>query len=93
MSNLPTLQQNTLHGFSETAQSLYLTLLDKFQGWNSPSGEMAAFIAADHYERKCGDVLDHILRNAPVWNLPADVMSELSKFFAERWRHNFMGES
>lgn len=85
MSNYSILQRNTLDGFSETAQVLYLKLTDVFQG-----NERKAFAVASFYENRCGNVLDYIMRNSPAHQLDARTISQLSAFFAERWRHNFM---
>jgi hypothetical protein len=88
MSNYSILQQNTLAGLSEPAQFLYLKLLDVFQG-HKASGERKAFLAACLFEDRCAGVLDYILRNMP--GAPDDrTRSELARFHAERWRHNFM---
>jgi dsDNA-binding SOS-regulon protein len=79
---------NTLNGLSETAGELYLKLLDVMQG-HTREGERKAFMSACRYDQKCGEVLDYILRNAP--NAPDErTRIELSRFFAERWRNNFM---
>lgn len=90
MRNLAPLQLNTLAGFSETAGALYLDLLDKFEGWADRTGERKAFWTACRYEQECGEALDYILRENPVHDLDARTMSDLSQFFAARWRNNFM---
>lgn len=90
MSNYTTLQRNTLDGFSESAGCLYFKLLDVFEGHTGGDGERKAFLAADRYERDCAGTLDYILRNGPFPNLDDRTRTELSRFFAERWRHNFM---
>ena len=84
MSNHSILEQNMLYGFSETAGMLYLKLIDVFQGC-----EKKAFLAAYYYECKAGAALDHILTFMP--KAPDEkTKAELSKFFSERWRNNFM---
>jgi len=90
MSNYSTLTENTLMGLSEMAGILYLKLLDAYQGHSSAANERKAFYAACHFDNNAGDVLDYILRNNPVHNLPEKIISELSEFFAARWRNNFM---
>lgn len=89
MSNYTHLQRNTLDGLSEMAGSMYLKLLDVFEGHARVDGERRAFLAANRFEAGCAEVLDYILRNMP---LGADdrTRAELSRFFAERYRHNFM---
>ncbi|MES2783401.1 MAG: hypothetical protein V4657_11435 [Pseudomonadota bacterium] len=84
MSNHSTLERNTLDGFSEAAGILYLKLIDVYQGH-----ERKAFMAACRFEERCAGVLDYILRNGPM-ALDAKTKAELSAFFSERWRHNFM---
>ena len=85
MSNYSILEQNTLAGFSETAGCFYLKLIDVFKG-----DESKAFFVANQYERKVGNVFDYILAYNPVWKADASTKTQLSAFFAERWRHNFM---
>lgn len=87
-SNYAPIHRNTLDGLSETAGFLYMTLVDAFQG-HTRGGERRAFLAACDYDDKCGSALDHIMRRMPGAPSP-EVRSLLSKFFAERWRHNFM---
>ncbi|GGZ02546.1 hypothetical protein [Novosphingobium colocasiae] len=88
MSNYSTLQRNTLAGLSETAGALYLTLLDVFQG-HTRDGERKAFLAACDYDKQVGSTLDRILRHMPGAPGPM-VHAQLSAFFADRWRYNFM---
>lgn len=88
MSNYSILEENTLAGFSETAGCLYLKLLDVFQG-----DERRAFLTACRYEDEAGGVLDYIMLHGPVGptgQLDPITYRELSRFMAERWRHNFM---
>jgi len=82
MGNYSNLQLNTLGGFSESAGLLYLELTDALRS------EVDAFRAACRYERECGAVLEHIL----VHGMDVDpaTKTELAKFMAARWRHNFM---
>ena len=98
MSNMTVLQQNTLAGLSETAGMLYLALVDKYQGHRAGPGERRAFMEAAKYDERTGNVIDYILTNCPLdhWAdtprpLPQRARTELSSFFAERWRHNFIG--
>lgn len=83
-NNLPILYQNTMAGLSESAGILYLKLIDVFQS------EKKAFVAACRYENQRGEVLDYILHNMPQARPDQRTISDLSRFFAERWRHNFM---
>ena len=92
MSNYSILMQNTLDGLSETAGALYCKLLDAFEAHKSPNNERRAFLAADRYDRQCGEVLDYIIRNNPANHVGDETLTALAHFFAERWRHNFMGE-
>ncbi len=90
-SNLPILAQNTLLGLSETAGILYLKLLDQFEGWSNPANERRAFLTACDYEDRCGSVLGHILTAYPGFShVAGKTRADLSRFFSERWRHNFM---
>lgn len=82
MSNYSTLQENTLFGFSEAAGALYLALLDRYQ-----QDERRAFFDACEFEDRVSRKLDRILRHM---NPDQKTFTTLSKFFAERWRHNFM---
>jgi len=84
MGNYSTLQHNTLDGLSEMAGMLYLKLTDVLRN------ERKAFIAACRFEDNCAATIDHILRNSPVHDLDEKTMSELSRFFSERWRNNFL---
>lgn len=93
MSNYTILAQNTLDGLSETAGILYLKLLDVFEGHRSKDGERKAFLTACRYEDKCGEVIDYILRNSSAHSIDSRTMADLSRFFAERWRNNFMEAS
>ncbi len=90
MSNYPTLVQNTLDGFSETASELYIHLMDKLEGWNDRENERRCLLLACHYEENCGATLDYILTNGPFPNITKEVKSDLSAFFAVRWQNNFM---
>nr|WP_288248960.1 hypothetical protein [uncultured Sphingomonas sp.] len=89
--NYPVRVANGLAGLSDAAARLYLTLLDRWQGWNNAANETRAFLAACDYDDDVGAVLDHILRRAPLGFVMTDkVRRELLGFFAERYRHNFM---
>lgn len=86
MGNYSTLQRNTLDGLSEMAGMLYLKLTDVYRN------EHKAFIAACRFEDNCAATIDYILRSSPVHNLDEKTMSEISHFFSERWRNNFLNE-
>lgn len=88
--NYSILQRNTLDGLSEAAGILYLKLCDTLQGHASLDQDRKAFMCATRFDERCGTVLDHILRNGPIPKLTPKTKTELSKFFAERWCHNFM---
>lgn len=92
--NLPIIVRNTMDGLGEGAQHLYLAMLDRYQGWNDRRGELAAFLIADDYQNRLGDVIDHILDNGR-FQFPAvvenrDWKADLRRFFSERYRHNFL---
>lgn len=97
MSNYSILQQNTLLGFSEGAQHLYLRLCDAYQAHAGQEGERRAFLDACHYEEKVGEVLSYILKMMPIivpeyGSIGADRpwVRDLERFFADRYLHNFM---
>jgi len=90
VTNYSPLQQNSLAALSQTAGHLYLKLVDAFEAHRSPDNERRAFLAACDYDEKVGGVVDYIIRNSPAHDLDASTMSQLSAFFADRWRHNFM---
>jgi hypothetical protein len=80
------LERNTLAGFSEAAGMLYLRLLDQYQG-----DEQRAFMAANQFEDQCAATLGNIIERYPGFlDITTGTKSKLSRFFAERWRHNFM---
>lgn len=89
MSNYSILENNTLYGFSEPTQNLYLKLLDTHQG-RTKGGEMRAFLEADRFERSIGRDLGKALLKAPH---PAGVKvrKEVGEFIADRWRHGQKG--
>ena len=89
-SNYSPLQRNTLDGLSETAGVLYMRLLDAFEAHKAAANERRAFLAACDYDERAGTTLDYILRYSPM-NVDDKTRSELSAFFATRWRNNFMG--
>ena len=82
--NYSTIQKNTLDGLSESAGVLYLKLCDVFCG-----DERRAFLEACRYEDRVARVLGYILRRAPL-TIDDRTRTDLSTFFAERWRNNFM---
>ena len=88
--NYTPLQRNTLDGFGEGAGILYLKLCDVFEAHRSPANERRAFWAAVDYDDGVGGTLDYIFRRNPVHQLDSATISALSRFFAERWRNNFM---
>lgn len=91
MSNATILAENTLAGFSDGAQKLYLDLMDKYRGWSDRAGERRAFFEAYRYERLVGRTVAYILRNAPTIQQGPHIV-KLERFLADRWRHNFMGK-
>jgi hypothetical protein len=94
MNNYSILQQNALDGFSETAQILYIKLLDVFEAHSSKKNERRAFLAASYYEDRGGGVIDYILGNYKFCvngkDIDAKTKTELKMFFSERYRHNIM---
>lgn len=91
IGNLPNLVRNTCDGLTEGGQKLYLDMLDRHQGWSDREGERRAFTAADRYDRNFGTVLSHILRRGPVFEQGPHI-EKLERFFADRWKNNFMGD-
>lgn len=87
--NLPNLVANTLDGFEEGAQHLYLALLDRYQGWSDREGELRAFRGACHYSDGAGGIFEHILDRGPGVPPDGPWKGELKKFMADRWLHNF----
>lgn len=83
MDNHSILERNTLDGLSEPSGILYLKLLDVFQG-----NERRAFLVACRFEDRCAGLLDYIFQHLLPSN--KNTRHELSQFFSERWRHNFM---
>lgn len=88
MSNYSVLQRNTLDGLSDMAGILYLKLCDAFEAHKGAANERKAFLAACRFENGCAETLDHILTRYPGFAHIA--LADLRRFFAERWRHNFM---
>ena len=88
--NYTTLQRNTLDGLSEGAAALYLKLVDALQGHRPGQAERQAFLAACRYEDAAGRVLDRIILSGCDIDPQSHAHRELSAFFAERYRHNFM---
>ena len=85
MSNYSILQHNTLYGLSETAGILYLRLCDQYRD------ERRAFLEADRYDNRCGEVLHKVLYEYPGFaEIPQQVKTDLSRFMSERWRNNFI---
>lgn len=78
-------------GVRRYSRRAVLKLTEVFQAQRSAGDERRAFFAACDYEDKCRNVLNYILYNSPAHHLDERTISSLSKFFAERWRHNFMG--
>lgn len=89
MSNHSILVQNTLDGFSEASQHLYLTLLDAYQGHSNTTNELKALKATCRYEDNIGNTLSYILSNGPL-SLDSKTKKELLKYFSERWKNNFI---
>lgn len=96
MSNLPFLVRNTLDGFSDGAQKLYLDLLDRYQGWNDRKGELRAFHEAHVYEERVGGLIAHILRHGPLLDISRlpdpsvvdpDYKGQVERFFADRYKN------
>ena len=94
MSNLPNLVANTCAGFSDSAQHLYLALIDKYEGWTKPEGELRAFIEADHYETYVGNFLTTVFDGMvnQLGYKPGPHIQQLAQFFADRYRHNYIGK-
>lgn len=84
------LQLNTLDALSKTAGHLYLELFDAWEGHKSPENEQRAFFAACEYEDRFGSFVDAVMRSNPVHRFDDRTFSDLSIFFAKRWRNNFM---
>lgn len=88
--NYSTLQRNTLDGLSETAGFLYLKLVDTLQGHRPGPAERQAFLEACRYDEVVGRALDRIMLSGCDMDPQSGAYRELSAFFAERYRHNFM---
>lgn len=97
-SNLPVGVQNTLLGFSDMGQHVYLLLMDKYNGWGSKENELKAFWAADRAERLAGDTFEKIINHMctmPEYQKIAtssieEAKEALALFMAKRHINNFL---